>query len=94
MRNVSGKICRKIKTRILLSRNSFSKIVPFMLQRGTFGKARQATHDKMIRQIRFVRRIKKATDALTTFNASCFSMATKDANAPQHCIYTHVCQSG
>jgi hypothetical protein len=94
MRNVSGKICRKIKTRILLSRNYFSKIVPFILQRGTFGKARQARHDKTIRQIRFVRWIKKATDALTTFNASCFSMATKNANAPQHFIYKYICQCG
>jgi hypothetical protein len=65
-----------------------------MIQSATFGKARQATHDKMKRHIRFARWVTKATNALTTFNTSWFSTATMDANAPQLCIYTYICLSG
>jgi hypothetical protein len=55
-----------------------------------YGWARQATCDNMIRRIRFRCWINKATNALRTFNASCFCTATMDANVPQCCVYTYI----
>jgi hypothetical protein len=55
-----------------------------------YGCARQATHDNMIRRIRFTCWITKATNALRTFNASCFCTATMDANATQYFVNMYI----
>jgi hypothetical protein len=74
MRNISGKFVEKIKTRISCSVISFSenRAVCEIFDRG----AREATHDNIMRRMRFARWIVKATNTFMIFNTSCFATAT------------------
>jgi hypothetical protein len=55
-----------------------------------YGWARQATYDNMIGRIPFTCWITKVTNALITFNISCFCTATMDGNVPQCCVYKYI----
>ena len=67
MRNVSDKICRQNQNRYVMFNNfSFSKIVPFIRQRGKNSiEVKQVTDENIIRRMRFACRMYKAAHTHT-----------------------------